>query len=345
MFGLTIPVVLAPMAHASGGRLAAAVAKAGGLGLIGGGYCDADWIDAQFDQTGSEAVGCGLITWRLAEVPGVLDRVLRRRPRAIFLSFGDPRPHAPAIKQAGVPLICQVQDMASARQAIEAGADVIVAQGSEAGGHGAHRSTLTLIPELADHLYYAAHDTLLLAAGGIADSRGLAACISMGADGAVMGTRLWASQEALVHENQVAAVLQADGDSTLRTTCIDKARGLNWPAPYTVRVMANTFTDRWHEDPDGLDAAGPDEAARWQQAWKEGDTSVGNAIVGESIGIIRSAPAGSGHSGDHRGPGRAHSGQRRAQGHLLTRHNPASGPVPLEQELVLEVLQSGHDLG
>ena len=289
-FGLTCPVVSAPMANASGGRLAAAVARAGGLGLIGGGYCDADWIEAQFDEAGNEAVGCGIITWKLAQTPSLLDRVLARKPRAIFLSFGDPRPFAPAISQAKVPLICQVQDIAGARLAVQAGAQVIVAQGGEAGGHGAQRSTMTLLPEVADYLDRADHDILLLAAGGIADARGLAASLMLGADGVVMGTRLWASEEALVHPNQIAAAIEADGDQTLRTTCIDAARGLDWPDPFTVRVLSNSFTDRWHDDPDGLRAAGQAEADRWVRAWQQGDASVGNAIVGEGIGLIRNAP-------------------------------------------------------
>lgn len=267
-FGLTLPIALAPMAHAAGGRLAAAVARAGGLGLIGGGYCNAEWIDAQFELTKNEAVGCGFITWRLAEVPSLLDRVLERKPRAIFLSYGDPRPFSKALTRAGVPLICQVQDLASARQAVEAGAAVIVAQGSAAGGYAAHRATLTLVPELADFIYRTAHDVLLLAAGGIADARGLAASIVMGADGVVLGTRLWASEEALVHPNQIAAALTAGGDDTRRTKNIEQMQGLDWPEPYTARTLTNPIADEH----------------------LEADLPANDITVGEGIGIIRDAP-------------------------------------------------------
>src|SRR3954447_16590574 len=130
--GLEHPIVLAPMAFAAGGRLAGAVSQGGGLGLIGGGYGDPDWIDEQFDVAGDAAVGCGFITWALAQSPDVLDRVLRRRPRAIMLSFGDARPFARAIRSAGVPLICQVQTTADAAIALEAGAR----RGGRAGGGG-----------------------------------------------------------------------------------------------------------------------------------------------------------------------------------------------------------------
>jgi nitronate monooxygenase len=130
------PILLAPMDLVSGGRVAAAVSQAGGLGLLGGGYGDADWIDREWDRTGNARIGCGFITWSLAKNPQILDRTLAHGPAAIMLSFGDPRPFAAAIHAAGALLICQVQTVAQACEAQEAGADIIVAQGTEAGGHG-----------------------------------------------------------------------------------------------------------------------------------------------------------------------------------------------------------------
>ncbi|WP_428928594.1 NAD(P)H-dependent flavin oxidoreductase [Marinibacterium sp. SX1] len=285
-FGLEHPVILAPMAGVAGGALAAAVSRAGGLGLIGGGYGDADWIAGQFAAAGNAPVGCGFITWKLAGAPEVLDAVLARRPRAVFLSFGEVEPFAERVRAAGVPLICQVQTRAAAAVAVEAGAEVIVAQGGEAGGHGASRATMTLVPEVADLLAGQSPDTLLVAAGGIADGRGLAAALMLGADGVVLGTRLWASAEALVPEGQARAALAATGDQTLRTRSVDVVRGLDWPAPWDIRVLGNDFTDRWHSDLDGLRRAGPGEAARWQQGFAEGDARVGNPVVGEAVGLI-----------------------------------------------------------
>ena len=127
-FDLRYPIVNAPMASAAGGRLAAAVSRAGALGLIGGGYGDRAWIEAQFDEAGDAGVGCGLITWALERSPEALEAVLERRPRAVFLSFGDPRPFAARVVAAGVSLFCQVHNRADVTLAIDAGADVIVAQ-------------------------------------------------------------------------------------------------------------------------------------------------------------------------------------------------------------------------
>lgn len=153
------PILSAPMAFAAGGALAAAVTRAGGLGLIGGGYGDAAWLEQQFALAQGERVGVGFITWSLARQPSLLEGVLRHRPAAVMLSFGDPRPFADTVRQAGAVLICQCQDLSHARDAVEAGADVIVAQGAEAGGHGASRGTLSLVPEVADWLAAKAPDT------------------------------------------------------------------------------------------------------------------------------------------------------------------------------------------
>lgn len=292
-FGLDHPILSAPMAKAAGGRLAAAVTNAGGLGFIGGSYCDADWIDAQFAEAGNTAVGCGFITWALAETPGLLAGTLARKPAALFLSFGDPAPFADEIAGAGVPLICQVQTLRDAQRAVQSGAAVIVAQGAEAGGHGESRATLTLVPEVADWLAAHAPDTLLVAAGGIGDGRGLAACLMLGADGVLIGSRLWASDEALVHPDMLAAALAATGDDTIRSTVMDVARRLNWPDRYTCRVLKNAFTERWHDDLDGLIAAADTEAARWVAAWEAGDTTTANTFVGEATGLIDAVkPAG-----------------------------------------------------
>lgn len=281
-FGLSAPIVSAPMAFASGGRLAAAVSAAGALGLIGGGYGDADWLDEQWQAAGDAAVGCGFITWTLAERRELLSRALARHPRAMFLSFGDLAPFADEVKAAGVPLIAQVQNLESAGAALAAGADAIVAQGSEAGGHGAMRATMTLVPEVADLV---AGRALVLAAGGIADGRGLAASLMLGADGVVVGTRFWASEEALVAPGFQRAALAADGDGTLRSSLPDVARGFDWPGGFTVRTLRNAWTRRWQGDADGPSS----EAVRanYARAVAAGDALGAPAIVGEAIGLVR----------------------------------------------------------
>lgn len=280
------PVVSAPMAFAAGGALAAAVSRAGGLGLIGGGYGDADWLRAQFAAAGGERVGVGFITWSLQRAPHLLAQVLEQRPAAVMLSFGDPRGFAPAIHAAGAVLVCQCQTLAHVEQAVAAGAEVVVAQGAEAGGHGASRGTLALVPEVADHLARHAPQTLLLAAGGIADGRGLAAALMLGADGVLVGTRLWASDEALVKPRHHAAILQTPGDGTLRTRIPDIARGLPWPEGFTARIRRNAFTERWHGHEDELRAALDVEGPRYRQAFEAGDPEHTAVWFGEAAGLV-----------------------------------------------------------
>ncbi|MEO0618997.1 MAG: nitronate monooxygenase [Pseudomonadota bacterium] len=292
-FGIEHPIIQAPMAKTSGGALAGAVSDAGGLGLIGGGYGDADWLDAQYAIACNRPVGCGFITWSLAKQPDLLTRVLERSPRAVFLSFGDPAPFARKIQEAGVPLICQVQTLCDAMHAANCGADVIVAQGSEAGGHGEKRATFTLVSEVADWVYGDFPDTLVCAAGGIADGRGLAAALALGADGVVVGSRFWASAEALVADAMQEAAILATGDDTIRSTVMDIARKLDWPERYSARVLRNAFTDRWHNDIPGLLAVAETESARWNAAMDRGDPTIANTFVGEATGLIEAIhPAG-----------------------------------------------------
>lgn len=288
--GLTLPIISAPMGVIGGGRLAAAVSHAGGLGLIGGGYGDPDWLDREFAAAGNARVGCGFITWALGERPALLDRILDRRPAALMLSFGSPAPFAARIKAAGAALICQVQSIAHAREAIEAGADVVVAQGAEAGGHSGARSTFTLVPEVADLLASAAPNTLLVTAGGVADGRGLAAALMLGADGALLGSRLYASAEAAAPPGFLDAILAAGGDATIRTTVPDVVRGYRWPTgEFAVRTLRNKLTERWHGRE--ADLAEPSvnkvEAERYWAAFRAGDAADGGVFVGEAAGLIR----------------------------------------------------------
>jgi nitronate monooxygenase len=285
---LQVPIVLAPMAFASGGALAAAVSRAGGLGLIGGGYGDPTWLEQQFAAARGERVGVGFITWSLRKSPSLLTDVLKHRPAAVMLSFGDPRPFVGEIRAAGAALICQCQDMAHVMDAVDVGAQVVVAQGAEAGGHGALRGTLSFVPEVADYLLQHAPDTLLLAAGGIGDGRGLAAALMLGADGALVGTRLWAATEALVKEGHHRAIVETDGDGTLRTRVADIARQLPWPRGFTARIRRNAFTDRWHGREDALEAAVAVEGPRYRQAFEAGDPDHTGVWFGEAAGVIHS---------------------------------------------------------
>jgi nitronate monooxygenase len=287
------PILLAPMGVIAGGRLAAAVSDAGGLGIIGGGYGDADWLDRQFAAAGSARVGCGFITWSMARSPALLDQVLARRPAALMLSFGDVEPHASRIKAQGVPLICQVQGMKYLREAVAAGADIVVAEGCEAGGHSGHRGLFTLVPEVADYLAKHAPDTVLVAAGGVGDGRGLAAALMLGADGVLVGTRFIASRESEAPEGFRQAIIRADGDCTVKSSSVDVVRKRYWPNPeFVVRVLKNRFVARWHGRERELERVIDVEHERFWGAFEAGDAESSGVLMGEVSGIVHdSLPA------------------------------------------------------
>ena len=275
------------MAFAAGGALASAVSKAGGLGLIGGAYGDEAWISDQFETAGNQQVGCGFITWALKDNSELLDHVLARKPSAVFLSFGNPALFIERIKAADVPVICQIQTLKDAKHAIDVGADIIVAQGAEAGGHGEKRATFTLVPEVADYISDHAPETLLCAAGGVGDGRGLAAALMLGADGVLIGSRFWASNEALVHPKMLQAAIDANGDETIRTNVVDVVRKIDWPERYSARILRNEFSDKWHDDVDGLKENLNAESKKWHDALAVGQATIANAFVGEVAGLIR----------------------------------------------------------
>jgi nitronate monooxygenase len=273
------------MGFVAGGALAAAVSAAGGLGLIGGGYGDPDWIERELAAAGNQRVGCGFITWSLARQPAALDVALRHRPAAIMLSFGDAAPFLPPIKAAGATAICQVQNLADAREVLAAGADIIVAQGTEAGGHGGGRSTLPLVPAVVDLVAASGRDVPVVAAGGIADGRGLAAALMLGADGVLMGTRFYVAEEALGSPAAKARIAAACGDDTVRTSVFDIARGYDWPTRYTGRAVRNRFTETWHGNEQAL-AGTPGEHTRYAEAAEQADHDTAVVFAGEGIDLI-----------------------------------------------------------
>jgi nitronate monooxygenase len=284
MFDLRHPIVLAPMGSVAGGHLAAAVSNAGGFGLVGGGYGDAGWLRTELSrvkQETSQPWGVGLITWSIDT--RVLDLALKYRPDAVMLSFGDPRPYARTIKGAGCKLICQVQTVARARVALEAGADIVVAQGNEAGGHGGGRSTLPLVPAVVD----AVKPVPVIAAGGIADGRGLAATLMLGAQGALIGTRFYASVEALGQHAAKQRILDASGDDTARTRVFDIVRGYAWPPEFPGRALRNQFMRRWADRHSELAAALDTERIAYQAAAAAADYDTAVVWAGEAADLIK----------------------------------------------------------
>ena len=284
-FGLQHPIVLAPMGGVSGGRLAAAVSNAGGLGLVGGGYGDREWLSRELETVKSATTrpwGAGFITWSIG--PGILEFALGPGPDAIMLSFGDPRPHANAIKSSGCKLICQVQGLDEARLAREAGADFVVAQGTEAGGHGGERATFPLVPAIVDFVA----PTPVIAAGGVVDGRGLAAALMLGAHGALMGTRFYASTESLGHDAAKQRIVGAQGGETARTRVFDIVRDYPWPAQYTGRALRNRFMARWNGRDDDLVAVLDTESPAYRRATLDGDFETAMVWAGEGVDLIGS---------------------------------------------------------
>jgi nitronate monooxygenase len=280
--GIDKPVVLAPMGFISGGALAAAVSRAGGLGLIGAGYGDAGWIRREFDHARGARVGIGFITWSLARQPGLLDLALSFKPCAVMLSFGDPAPFGQKVRDAGAKLICQVQDLRTARQALHAKPDVLVAQGTEAGGHAGTRSLFALLPAVKS----ISGDTPVLAAGGISDRRGTRAALALGADGVLLGTRFLAADESLAAPEARQRVLAASGDATLRTTVFDIVRGYDWPDGITARALRNAFSDRWHGNEEGLKKSLSREKKAYAAAVENRDFDTALVFAGEGVDLI-----------------------------------------------------------
>lgn len=283
LFGIEHPVLLAPMAGVSGGALAAAVSKAGGLGLIGGGYGAADWLEREFDAAGDARVGVGFITWSLARQPELLDLALARNPEVLMLSFGDFKPFLRKIRDTQIKLIVQVQTLEQAREAVDACVDAIVVQGTEAGGHGGARATLPLVPAVVD----IAQDIPVIAAGGIADGRGLAAALALGAAGVLCGTTFFASDESLANDTAKQAAIRGSGDDTERSSVFDMARDLDWPSGWNLRTMRNSFSHRWSGDLAGLAQNLANEQDRFKVATEAGDIDVAAVIVGEAVDLVR----------------------------------------------------------
>jgi nitronate monooxygenase len=287
------PILLAAMDLVADARLTMAVSEAGGFGILGAGYGDPDWLEKEIAilmrVRGDRNVpfGIGFITWSLAKRPELLDRALAAKPDAVWLSFGDPAPFVRKIKGAGALLICQIQTEAMARDAVSKGADIIVAQGAEAGGHGMSRGAFALLPAVVDAV---GQKVPVAVAGGVADGRGLAAALMLGAHGVVLGTRFYACKEAAGQEDAKARIVAASGDDTLRSIVFDVLRQNVWPTPYTGRCLINNQTRKWAGREIELLRHIHEESKRYEAARTRGDFDTAAVIAGESAGLIADVP-------------------------------------------------------
>ncbi|MFJ6567430.1 NAD(P)H-dependent flavin oxidoreductase [Streptomyces sp. NPDC091292] len=289
LFGVRHPIALAPMGGSAGGALAAAVSRGGGLGLLGSANGDPEWLGREVPfvaEAAGKPWGIGFLTWQLDV--GAVERALEYGPRAVMLSFGDPRPFTERVRAAGTLLILQVTDLEEARRAVDLGADVIVAQGTESGGHGARhgRSTLPFVPVVVD----LAAPVPVLAAGGIADGRGVAAALALGAAGALIGTRFQATTEALVHPSTAKAIVEGSSEDTERSRVLDIARGSRWPSKYTARTLGHPYLDRWRGREAEL-AADPEARQGYRDDVARGVIPSQPLWAGEATDLITDLPS------------------------------------------------------
>lgn len=282
---LRYPIIGAPMAYVGRGRLAHAVSQAGGLGMIGIGSTESvDFLarEAAIARgTDQLRFGIGMHAWAIEKRPDLLEAAIEANPFLISLSFGSPAPYVEKLHQHGIVLATQVNTRADAMQAARDGVDLIVVQGTEAGGHVTGQvGTLPLLQVVLD-----AVQVPVLVAGGIASPRGVAAALAAGAEGVWVGTALLASPECENAEQARARIVQAGETDTILTRAFDVAQGLAWPPQYPGRALCNRFTDRWHSQIDALPQA---NEARQQLAEAIASKNYDLAYIyaGEAVGLV-----------------------------------------------------------
>jgi nitronate monooxygenase len=287
LFGLRYPIVSAPMANHSGGTLAGAVSKAGGLGTFGGvNPRGAEWVHEQagIARSRSEATfGVGFIT---AFIRGPeFEAALEERVPVIIFSFGDPSAWLERAKAAGTRTICQVQTLDGARRAIELGADAIVAQGNEAGGHSGYLNTLPIVSMVLD----LAPAVPVLAAGGIASGRALAAVLAAGADGAMLGTPFMATPECIeVADERKALILESNGEDTVHTQIYDFMSGAPWPEGVGGRVRRNVFMREWEGRERELRQRRDEVLPRLREGQERKDAEIESVWMSQGAGLVTS---------------------------------------------------------
>jgi nitronate monooxygenase len=290
LLGIEHPILNAPMAIVAGARLAAAVSEGGGLGMIGGAFRGVDGLRSEIRSARAltdHPTGVGFIS-HLEEADDLVAVALEEAVPIVAHSFADPTPFVGPAHEAGALVLSQVRTVAEALRAATAGVDVIVAQGTEAGGHTGVVSTLPLVPAVVD----AVAPLPVMAAGGIGDARGIAAALMLGADGVWMGTRFEATPEAGVHSVYRERLVAASTDDTVLTETFDLAIKSDWPDGIAMRTLRNRFTDEWH--------GREDEVRAWSQERSDEyrtrgffSREDGVTPAGESVGLVNEVePAG-----------------------------------------------------
>lgn len=286
LLGIEHPIVLGGMGTGTSPALVAAVSAAGGLGVLGATRQD----PAEVARDG-EAIRAltdrpfGLNLLLFMERPGQYDGLLAARPRVVSTAWPsleqDLGGYVTRAHAIGALFMHMVSTVTEAKAAARAGADVIVAQGTEGGGHIGLMGTMPLVPMVVG----AVAPTPVLAAGGVADGRGLAAALALGADGVLLGTRFLATDEAPIAKGFKQAIVESDGHDTLVTDIPDVANDQVWPGAY-VRVRRNRFIEEWMGRGHELRRHRAEVSAQLREAAKAGDPDRGAIMIGQTAGLI-----------------------------------------------------------
>lgn len=278
MLGVEYPVLQAGMGAATSPELVAAASEGGGLGILG---ClrrspdDVRGLLQEIRRLTSRPFAANHVVAHLN--PDALRATLEARVPVISTAWGDPAEVVEAAHRAGSLVVHQVNTVAQAVRARDAGVDVIVAQGGDGGGHVGGRSTLTFVPEVVD----AVAPLPVVAAGGIVDERGVAAALVLGAAGVLLGTRFLASEEAPVAAAWKQAVLSATGDDTVTSKLYDAMRSEHWPGA-VVRTVRNRWTDEWASRPEEWPAVVDELRGEFLAGFAAGEFP----MAGEGVGLI-----------------------------------------------------------
>jgi enoyl-[acyl-carrier protein] reductase II len=285
VLGIDVPIISAPFGPWDSVEVAAAVCRAGGLGSLGTAVRPVAQLREQWNRMRA-------LTDRpfaINHLPRPFDAdafaaTLAARPAAISYHLGDPDELVARAHDAGILWIQQVMDVDQARQAVDRGVDVIVAQGGEAGGHSGFIATMALVPQVVD----VAAGTPVVAAGGIASGRGLAAALALGADGVAMGTRFLAAQEMAIHPAWKDMVVRARSADAVHAGLLDVLLPpYNRPHyPAAVRMLTTPFLREWSGRPDELAEQAAELTPKIVQAVVDGGGHDYVPFAGQSVGLI-----------------------------------------------------------
>jgi NAD(P)H-dependent flavin oxidoreductase YrpB (nitropropane dioxygenase family) len=286
LLGIEHPIVLGGMGSGTSPPLVAAVSAAGGFGVLGATRQSAAELARDVDAIRAvtpRPFGLNLLLFM--ERPGQYDALLAARPRVISTAWPnveqDLGAYVSRAHAIGALTMHMVSTVADAKAAARAGVDIIVAQGTEGGGHIGLMGTMPLVPMVVS----AVAPIPVLAAGGVADGRGLAAALALGADGVLLGTRFLATDEAPIAKGFKQAIVESDGHDTLVTDIPDVANGQVWPGAY-VRVRRNRFIEEWLARGNELRQHRAEVSAQLREAAKAGDPDRGAILIGQTAGLI-----------------------------------------------------------